>query len=72
MSLGLFSLASKKTQYKVSVKIIVIGSGFAGLSAATCVAQEGREVTILEEDGVAGGRARKFEADGFVFDMGPS
>ena len=72
MSLGLFSLASKKTQYKVSVKIIVIGSGFAGLSAATCLAQEGHEVTILEKNSVAGGRARKFEADGFVFDMGPS
>ncbi|MEN0049923.1 MAG: phytoene desaturase family protein [Bacteroidota bacterium] len=53
-------------------KVIVIGSGFAGLSAATCLADQGYEVTILEKNKVAGGRARKFEVDGFTFDMGPS
>ncbi len=53
-------------------KVIVIGSGFAGLSAASFLAQKGYEVTILEKNTVAGGRARKFEAEGFVFDMGPS
>ena len=53
-------------------QVVVIGSGFAGLSAATCLADKGYEVTILEKNTVAGGRARKFETDGFVFDMGPS
>lgn len=53
-------------------KVIVIGSGFAGLSAATCLAQEGFDVTVLEKNSTAGGRARNFESDGFVFDMGPS
>lgn len=53
-------------------KVIVIGSGFAGLASACCLAKEGYEVTILEKNSVAGGRARKFEAEGFVFDMGPS
>ncbi len=53
-------------------KVIVIGSGFAGLSAATSLANQGFEVTILEKNEMAGGRARKFEAEGFVFDMGPS
>ncbi|MEL6719438.1 MAG: phytoene desaturase family protein [Bacteroidota bacterium] len=56
----------------MSKKTIVIGSGFAGLSAATCLADQGYEVTILEKNKVAGGRARKFEVDGFTFDMGPS
>jgi len=56
----------------LSKKIIVIGSGFAGLSAATCLADQGYEVTILEKNKVAGGRARKFEVEGFTFDMGPS
>ncbi len=53
-------------------KIIVIGSGFAGLSAATSLAVKGFEVTVLEKNSVAGGRARVFEAEGFKFDMGPS
>jgi phytoene desaturase len=53
-------------------KIAVIGSGFAGLSAAACLAKEGYHVTVFEKNESAGGRARKFEADGFLFDMGPS
>ncbi len=56
----------------MSKKVIVIGSGFAGLSAATHLAHKGFEVTILEKNEVAGGRARVFEANGFTFDMGPS
>jgi len=51
---------------------IIIGSGFAGLSAATHLAEKGYQVTILEKNDQAGGRARQFDADGFVFDMGPS
>jgi phytoene desaturase len=53
-------------------KVIVIGSGFAGLSAACYLAKSGHQVTVLEKNSVPGGRARKFEQDGFVFDMGPS
>lgn len=53
-------------------KIVVIGSGFAGLSAACHLAKAGYNVTLLEKNEMAGGRARKFEVDGFVFDMGPS
>ena len=53
-------------------KIAVIGSGFSGLAAATCLAHHGYDVTVLEKNSSAGGRARKFEAEGFTFDMGPS
>ncbi len=53
-------------------KVIVIGSGFAGLSAACCLAKEGFQVTILEKNDGLGGRARTFSTEGFVFDMGPS
>lgn len=52
--------------------IIVIGSGFSSLAAATSLASEGKKVTILEKNSQAGGRARKFSASGFTFDMGPS
>lgn len=53
-------------------KVLVIGSGFSGLAAACCLAKGGFEVTLLEKNDCLGGRARKFEAEGFVFDMGPS
>lgn len=53
-------------------RIAVIGSGFAGLSAACYLAQEGYQVTVLEKNGSPGGRARSFQQDGFTFDMGPS
>lgn len=52
--------------------VVVLGAGFAGLSAATHLAHLGYQVTILEKNTTPGGRARKFEAEGFVFDMGPS
>jgi phytoene desaturase len=57
---------------KTGKKVIVIGSGFAGLSAAALLAKEGHDVTILEKNTRPGGRARVWESDGFVFDMGPS
>jgi phytoene desaturase len=51
---------------------IVIGAGFAGLSTAASLAQAGYQVTVLEKNEIAGGRARTFSAQGFTFDMGPS
>ena len=56
----------------MSKKVIVIGAGFAGLSAATTLSQKGFDVTLLEKNKDLGGRARKLEIDGFTFDMGPS
>ena len=53
-------------------KVVVIGGGFAGLSAACYLAKEGHDVTIIEKNDSLGGRCRSFEAEGFVFDMGPS
>ena len=52
--------------------VAVIGSGFSGLAAACHLAKAGFSVTVFEKHATAGGRARKFEAEGFTFDMGPS
>ena len=52
--------------------ITIIGSGFAGLSAAAYMAKEGHQVTVIEKNEQAGGRARSFKSAGFTFDMGPS
>ena len=51
---------------------LVIGAGFAGIAAATQLAELGHQVDLLERHDHAGGRARVFEAEGFTFDMGPS
>ncbi len=53
-------------------RVLVIGSGFAGLSAACCLAKDGCHVTVLEKLNQPGGRARQLKRDGFTFDMGPS
>lgn len=53
-------------------KAVVIGAGFSGLSAATFLAKEGWNVSIIEKHAMPGGRARKFTSHGFTFDMGPS
>ena len=53
-------------------RIVVIGSGFAGLSAACVLAKQDFKVTILEKNKQPGGRAGVWEKDGFRFDMGPS
>ena len=53
-------------------QVVVIGSGFAGLAAASSLAKEGFSVHLIEKNDQIGGRARVWEKDGFVFDMGPS
>ena len=53
-------------------KIIIIGSGFSSLSAASYLAKAGNEVHVYEKNATLGGRARQLKRDGFTFDMGPS
>lgn len=52
--------------------VTVIGSGFAGLSAASFLAKAGLNVTVFEKLPTPGGRARQLKDKGFTFDMGPS
>jgi len=52
--------------------IIVIGSGFSSLSAASYLAKKGHRVTILEKNDQTGGRSRSLHLNGFTFDMGPT
>lgn len=53
-------------------KIIVIGSGFGGLSVAIRLAAHGHDVTIFEKRDKPGGRAYVYEVNGFSFDGGPT
>ena len=54
----------------MSKKIVVLGSGFSALAAASYLAKAGNEVHIYEKNNSAGGRARQLKRDGFTFDMG--
>jgi len=54
------------------MKIVVIGSGFGGLSAAIRLQAQGHDVTIVEKRDKLGGRAYVYEKDGYKFDGGPT
>jgi phytoene desaturase len=53
-------------------KVIIIGSGVAGMAAATRLAVQGFDVTVLEKNDYPGGKLSFFEKDGYRFDAGPS
>lgn len=53
-------------------KIIVVGAGLGGLSAAALLAKDGFEVELFEKNEQVGGRAWVTKENGFTFDMGPS
>ncbi len=52
-------------------RVVVIGAGLAGLTAACHLVGRGHEVTVLEREDGPGGRARSVTRDGFTFDLGP-
>lgn len=54
------------------MKVGIIGSGLAGLSAACTLAARGHQVTVLEKNAWLGGKAAQLNAQGFRFDMGPT
>jgi phytoene desaturase len=56
----------------VSKSVVIVGAGFAGLSAAAFMAKGGWKVTVIDKGEMAGGRARQLSEAGFTFDMGPS
>jgi phytoene desaturase len=52
--------------------VVVVGAGFAGLSAACYLTSRGYDVTVVEKEEVPGGRAGVLHQDGFTFDTGPT
>jgi diapolycopene oxygenase len=53
-------------------RVIVIGAGLGGMSAAIMLARRGFEVTILEKNAQVGGKLNQLQIKGFSFDLGPS
>jgi phytoene desaturase len=53
-------------------KVIVIGSGVAGLSVAARLAKQGFEVKVFESNEYPGGKLTEKKIKGYRFDLGPS
>jgi phytoene desaturase len=53
-------------------KVVVIGAGMGGLSAAARLGALGHQVTVLEQAGQIGGKLGLLRREGFAFDTGPS
>ncbi len=53
------------------MRVVVVGAGLSGLSAACHLAGAGHDVTVLEREGIVGGRAGVLRQGGFRFDTGP-
>ena len=56
----------------MSKKIIVIGSGLAGMSCAAYLGKAGHRVTVIEKNSTYGGRLQTVSQQGYTFDSGPS
>jgi phytoene desaturase len=54
------------------MRVVVVGAGLGGLSAACHLVGRGHEVVVLERADVPGGRAGLWEEAGYRFDTGPS
>jgi phytoene desaturase len=53
-------------------KIVVVGAGLGGLTAAALLAKAGHDVTVLEGNSWIGGKSRRIEISGQRIDTGPS
>lgn len=58
-----------KTEDKTT-RVVILGAGPAGLTAAYELSNLGVECVVLEQDAVVGGLARTVEYNGFRFDIG--
>lgn len=54
------------------MRVIVIGAGLGGLSAAAHLIGSGHDVTIVERESAPGGRAAVLRNAGFTLDLGPT
>lgn len=56
----------------MSKKVLVIGAGIAGLSAAIRLQHESYQVEIFEQGKQPGGKMHRLSEDGYHFDVGPT
>lgn len=54
------------------MRVVVVGAGLGGLSAAAHLVRRGHQVTVLEREAVPGGRVGVLAEAGFRIDTGPT
>ncbi len=54
------------------MRVIVVGAGVGGLSAALGLVHQGFDVTVLERTGQVGGKMRRAQVGGLAIDVGPT
>ena len=54
------------------MRVVVIGAGLGGLSAACHLAGRGHDVAVVERDAGPGGRVGRLDIGGYRFDTGPT
>lgn len=57
---------------KENTKVVVVGAGLGGVSAAISLASEGFSVAVYEKNAHVGGKLNCLSKEGFSFDLGPS
>ncbi len=53
-------------------RVVVVGAGLGGMSAAISLAQRGYRVEVIEKNDRIGGKLNVLSAQGYSFDLGPS
>jgi phytoene desaturase len=54
------------------MRTVIIGAGAGGLATAIRLQAAGHQVTVLERNTTVGGRANRWQCEGFRFDTGPT
>jgi phytoene desaturase len=71
-----YSLVNEFDRWKVTMsekrKVVIIGAGPGGLSAAMLLAHKGVDVLVLEKEKVPGGRNAAIKLGKYTFDTGPT
>ena len=57
---------------KTNFDVAIIGGGLGGIASAIRFKARGYEVSLYERLGELGGRAQRFNKDGYLHDAGPT